>query len=89
MCVIGLVTLMLRSPATHNKKPKTPVTRVPHRKTEKSQVASLLNLSQTLRSSPSNTTNGRSRMAEPTFVHHANSMVELLQYGRELLIRTA
>ena len=34
-------------------------------------------------------TKGRIRMAEPAFVHHANSMVELLQYGKELLINTA
>lgn len=79
MCVIGLVTLILRRPATHNRKPKTPVTRVPHRNTEKSQVASLVALSQILKNSPSKTTKGRSRMAEPTFVHHASCIVELLQ----------
>lgn len=89
MCVMGLVTLMLNRPAMHRRKPNMPVTRVPQRNTGKFQVASLVNLSQTLKNSPLRTTTGKSMRAEPTLVHQARCIVDPLQWGRELLIRTA
>jgi len=88
MWVIGLVTLMLKSPATQSKKPKMPVIRLPQRKTVPSHCGSesLLAINGI---SPCKRTAGSRKIAEPRFVHQASSIVELPQYGRELLIKTA
>jgi hypothetical protein len=69
--VIGLVTLMLKSPAMQSKKPKNPVIKDPQKKTVPSQVPLLImSLSRTV--SPWKITAGRRKTAEPTFVHHAS-----------------
>ena len=41
--VMGLVTLMLNNPATQSKKPKTPVTKLPHANTVPFQDGVLIN----------------------------------------------
>ena len=71
MCVIGLVTLILSSPATQSKKPKIPVTREPHAKTVPFQSWAC-DITQRVEISPRMRTKGRIIMAEPKFVHHAS-----------------
>ena len=88
MCVMGLVTFIERRPATQRRKPKRPVTRQPHRKTLPCHVEEFASVRRTL-GSPVRMTKGKSSIAEPAFVHQASSMVELWQYGREDLMRTA
>jgi hypothetical protein len=72
----------------HNRNPKVPVIKLPYRNTVLSQFTSAI-IVQSVDGSPQRRTTGSSMSAEPTFVHHASWMVELLQYGREVLIRTA
>lgn len=88
ICVIGLVILMLSSPATQSKNPKVPVTIVPQKNVLRSQF-SLCDRAKRIWGSPPRITNGRIKMADPTFVHHASSMVELLQKGSECFMSTA
>jgi len=88
MCVIGDVTRMLSNPAMHNRNPKNPVTRVPHKNTVASQCGSDI-MVRKVKGSPHKMTNGRRITAEPKFVHHASCIVELLQCGRDILISTA
>ena len=78
MWVIGLVTLMLNNPATQSKNPNMPVTRLPEKKTLQSPVLLWAN-SYNFEGSWRRRTKGRINIADPTFVHQANSMVELLQ----------
>ena len=78
MCVIGLVTLMLRRPAMQSKKPNKPVTKHPQMNTIPFHSTSLI-LVKSRGSSLCSTTNGNRNIAEPALVHHANCMVELLQ----------
>lgn len=70
------------------RKPKTPVTRLPHRNVVLVCSAARY-IKRNLEGSPDNIIRGRRTIAEATLLHHASSMVELLQYGRELLMRTA
>ena len=44
MCVTGLVILILSSPATHSKKPNTPVTKLPHANTRPFHSGELSNV---------------------------------------------
>jgi hypothetical protein len=71
-----------------SKKPKHPVINDPQQKTVASQVPLCIMLF-SRKGSPLRITAGRRKTAEPMFVHHANSMVELLQCGSELLMSTA
>lgn len=80
--------MILSSPATQSKKPKIPVTREPHTKTVPFQSCAC-DIAQRVVISPRMRTKGRIITADPKFVHHASWIVELLQCGRELLIRTA
>ena len=66
MCVTGLVILILRSPATQRRKPKTPVTTLPHRNTSAFHDEVLLS-SASFESSPWKSINGARRRAEPRF----------------------
>jgi hypothetical protein len=78
---------MLSRPAIHSKNPKKPVTREPQMKTLIFHSLLALN-SKILAGSPRSNTNGATRIAEPAFVQYASWMVELLQKGREDLIKT-
>jgi hypothetical protein len=89
ICVMGLVTLMLSKPATHRRNPKNPVTIVPHTNTFAFQFPlGSVHSSKTLKNSPWRRTKGATKAAEPRLVQYARWMVELLQWGREDLIRT-
>ena len=78
MWVIGLVTLILSNPAMQSKNPNMPVTRLPEKKTPQSQVLVWANWN-SFDGSWKRRTKGRIKIADPTFVHQANSIVELLQ----------
>ena len=71
MCVIGLVTLMLSKPAIQSKKPKKPVTMVPHKNTFPFQSAVAVS-DWKIAGSPRNSTNGRIMIAEPRLVQYAS-----------------
>jgi hypothetical protein len=71
MWVIGLVTLMLKSPAMQSKNPKNPVIKEPQQKIVPSHVPPrIIPFSRSI--SPRRITAGRRKTAEPTFVHHAS-----------------
>lgn len=88
MCVMGDVILIESKPATHSKNPKTPVVTVPQTNVCASQSPEFINPDKA-EISPFNRMNGATITAEPRLVQYASWMVELLQYGSELLIRTA
>ena len=71
MCVTGLVTLILSSPATHSKKPNTPVTKLPHANTRPFHSGEL-SKSDRVDSSPWKRMNGARKMAEPKFCQYAS-----------------
>jgi hypothetical protein len=77
---------MLITADMQRRNPKKPVTKVPQRKTLMSAVPrSAMNLVR----SPLNRMNGANRRAEPALVQYASWMLELLQCGRDILMKTA
>ena len=79
---------MLNKPATHRRKPNTPVTILPYTNVLLSHSAERA-WSTNVPISPFNRIRGATMTADPKFVQYANSIVELLQWGREALINTA
>lgn len=79
---------MLSSPATQRRKPNTPVITLPYTNVLLSHSTEL-ERSANVPISPFKRMKGATITAEPKFVQYANSIVELLQWGREALISTA
>lgn len=86
--MIGLVILILKSPAMQRRNPKTPVIKLPQKKTDAFEPWVIINCWNTA-GSPLRMMSGMSKMAAPALLQYANWIVELLQWGKELLIRTA
>ena len=76
MCVMGLVTLMLKRPATQSRNPNTPVMMLPQMNMPAFQ-SGLFMSSNKSPYSPWIQMKGAKKMAEPRFCQYASCIVEL------------